>query len=267
MDCHTVVEWDYCWFVFDEDDDCNRWERVEFYEPKDMWKIGGENGGLDNNKQADAAGDRGEFDLDNSGKGNLYIAPFDGRLHLFGAEWGPWRIDMNDASYQGYGGLYPPPKSHVSDQKEPEKWATIRYSDTDNNGFFDLIEYDLDGDTIFENRVSLKELGINDSADVIPTTKLNYKDLQKTFSEMAEKQFKRAGEAIHLAKKLGINPEWYSFWMTPRTSHEKNEYGYWLNFYLYQDMRQWASDNRKELVRQLDKAYYSGDWGQIELKK
>jgi len=36
MDCHTVVEWDYCWFVFDEDDDCNRWERVEFYEPKDM---------------------------------------------------------------------------------------------------------------------------------------------------------------------------------------------------------------------------------------
>lgn len=201
MDCHTVVEWDYCWFVFDEDDDCNRWEHVEFYEPKDMWKIGGENGDLDNNKQADAAGDRGEFDLDNSGKGNLYIAPFDGRLHLFGAEWGPWRIDMNAASYQGYGGLYPPTKSHVRDQKEPEGWATIRYSDTDNNGFFDMIEYDLDGDTIFENRVSLKELGINDSADVIPTAKLNYKDLQKTFSEMAEKQFKRAGKSIHPAKK------------------------------------------------------------------
>lgn len=230
-------EWDYCWFVFDEDDDCNRWERVEFYEPKNLWKIGGGNGGLDNNKQADAAGDRGEFDMDNSGKGNLYIAPLDGRLHLYGAEWGSWRIDMNAGSYQGYGGLYPPAKSHVRDQKEPEKWATVRYSDTDKNGFSDLIEYDLNGDTIFENRVSLKELGINDSANVIQTAKLNYKDLQKIFAEMAEKQFKFAGEAIHLAKKLGINPGWYSFWMTPRTLYEKYEYGYWLNFYLYHDMR------------------------------
>ena len=32
-------KWNYCWFVFDEDDDCNRWERVEFYEPRSYGKL------------------------------------------------------------------------------------------------------------------------------------------------------------------------------------------------------------------------------------
>ena len=82
-------KWDYCWFVFDEDDDCNRWERVEFYYPYDLFKVGAAQGGLDSHKQADAAGDRGEFDQDNSGKGRLYLSPIDGKIHLFGAEWGP----------------------------------------------------------------------------------------------------------------------------------------------------------------------------------
>ena len=63
------------------------------------------NGGIDNNPQSDASGDRGEWDLDNSGKGNLYIG-FDGRIHLVGAEKGYWRIDQDAKSYQGWGGLY-----------------------------------------------------------------------------------------------------------------------------------------------------------------
>lgn len=56
--------------------------RVEFYEARDPFKVGAGNGGLDHNTQADAAGDRGEWDMDCSGKGNLYISPLDGRLHL-----------------------------------------------------------------------------------------------------------------------------------------------------------------------------------------
>ena len=60
---------------------------------------------LDNNRQSDASGDRGEWDLDNSGGGSLYVSNFDGRIHLYGAEWGAWRIDQNSFSYQGFGGI------------------------------------------------------------------------------------------------------------------------------------------------------------------
>ncbi len=257
-------EWDYCWFVFDEDDDSNRWERVEFYEPKDLWKIGGEKGGLDNNKQADATGDRGEFDMDNSGKGNLYIAPFDGRLHLYGAEWGAWRIDMNARYFQGYGGLYPPAAAHVRDQKEPEKWATVRYSDTDNNGFFDLIEYDLDGDAIFEETVSLIELGIDDRAAIINTAKTDYKTMNKTFVKLTDELWKKSQQVVRIAENMGVNANWYAFWQQPRTTFEKYQYGYWLMFYLYRDMRHVATLNGDEALKQkLMKAYYSGDWSEF----
>ena len=254
-------EWTQCRFVFDEDDDCNRWERVEFYDPSNLFISGARKGGLDNNAQADVAGDRGEWDQDFSGKGQLYIGAFDGRIHLYGAEWGAWRIDQTAYSFQGFGGLYDRWRSGGRIQRPADKFATVKYMDTDKNGFLDQLEYDLDGDTIFETKVSLKELGIDDTAQLINTSKLDYKDLQKIFKTIAEKQFSRAGEAIKIAKSYGINPDYYSFWMNPLTLHEKYEYGYWLNFYLYNDMRDFAlANNNADMVKKLDKAYYSGDW-------
>jgi hypothetical protein len=254
-------KWNYCWFVFDEDDDCNRWERVEFYEPGNLWKVGMGKGGIDNNKQADAVGDRGEFDTDNSGNGNLYIAPFDGRLHLFGAEWGVWRVDMNAGSFQGFGGLYPPATINVRDQKEPVKWPTIRYSDTDKNGFFDKIEYDLDGDTIFEEEVLLKDIGIDDKAPIIATGESNYKSLNSIFKRLTDNIWDRAQDVMTAAKKMGLNINWYAFWQQPRTLNEKYQYGFWLSFYLYKDMCQIAEiKGDLSLKARLDKAFYSGNW-------
>jgi hypothetical protein len=254
-------KWNYSWLVFDEDDDCNRWERVEFYEPGNLWKIGMGKGGIDNNKQADAVGDRGEFDIDNSGNGNLYIAPFDGRLHLCGAEWGVWRVDMNASSFQGFGGLYPPATNNVRDQKEPVKWPTIRYSDTDKNGFFDKIEYDLDGDTIFEEKVNLMDLGIDDKSAIIETGKCDYKSLSAIFKNLTDQVWSRAKDVLASAKKMGLNTNWYAFWQQPRTLNEKYQYGFWLAFYLYKDMCQVAEmQGDLSLKARLDKAYYSGDW-------
>lgn len=253
--------WDYCWLVFDEDDDCNRWERVEFYEPKNVWKAGMEKGGLDNNKQADATGDRGEFDQDNSGKGNLYIAPFDGRIHLYGAEWGAWRIDQKAAFFQGYGGLYPPAKKHVRDQADPEKWATVRYSDTDRNGFFDRIEYDLDGDTLVEETVSLIELGIDDKSSLIYTAETDYNSMNRLFKKLTGDMWTKSQQVIRLARKMGVNDNWYAFWQQPRTTSEKYQYAYWLTFYLYRDMKHLAKINGDTVFeKELDKAYYSGNW-------
>ena len=55
-------KWNEAWFVYDEDDDCERWERVELLDPKDPYLVGVKKGGLDDNPQSDPVGDRGEFD-------------------------------------------------------------------------------------------------------------------------------------------------------------------------------------------------------------
>lgn len=257
----SAGKWNCCWMVFDEDDDCNRWERVEFYEPKDLWKIGRTKGGLDNNNQADAVGDRAEFDTDNSGGGKLYIAPFDGRLHLFGAEWGAWRIDQNATSYQGYGGLYPPASTFDRLAKNPDYWATVRYTDTNSNGFIDCIEYDLDGDAKFEEKVLLINLGIDDNAPLIETGDMKYKAMTKTFKKLTANNWNRAEKVQKIVLKLGINNTWYAFWKKPRTMNERYQYSFWLTFYLYKDMCHKALlDGNNELKTLLDKAYYSGNW-------
>jgi hypothetical protein len=83
--------------------------------------------------------DRGEFDEDNSGGGKLYVGVFDRKLHLAGAEWGAWTVDKN-AEYHG-GVKTPSPKPLA-----PRVEEVVKYTDTDNNGFLDTVEYDYDGD-------------------------------------------------------------------------------------------------------------------------
>ena len=259
-------KWKSVYFTFDEDDDCNRWERVELYEPNDLFKIGARKGGLDNNPQADAAGDRGEWDMDNSGKGNLYVSKFDGRIHLYGAEWGAWRVDQNAFSFQGMGGIYDgygPGRSQV----EPKLFTTLKYRDTDNNGFMDEISYDLDGDTIFEHIVSLKKLGIDDKTEVINTAGMKYEDLVALNNTVAQKMWQNALDASAVAEKAGINLSWYSLMRSPKSVQQKYNYGYWLQFYIYRDLMELGLRNDKgDFADNLDKAYFSGNWKSLKLQ-
>lgn len=252
-------DWDCCYFMFDEDDDCNRWERVELYQPLDLFRVGLKKGGLDDGQQSDAIGDRAEFDLDNSGKGKLYLSPIDGRIHLYGAEWGAWRIDQNAAYFQGYGGLYPPMKVKERLHPDPESWPTVKYEDTNNNGFFDLVRYDLDGDTIFEETISLIELGISDQAALYDPASMKYEDYHRLFEGAANDIWKRAEWALRIAEKHKLNTSWYSFWKQPHTSSEKYAYGYWLNFYIYRDLKHLAElQEETDFLGVLTRAYYSG---------
>lgn len=249
-----------CWFVFDEDDDCNRWERVEFYEPKDLYTVGLRKGGLDNNAQSDAIGDRGEWDLDNSGEGRLYISTFDGRIHLYGAEWGCWRIDQTAYDYQGFGGLYDKWDFHRMNP-DPEKFGLVRYTDTDGNGFIDRIEYDLDGDREFEECICLSDLGIDDRCILIETSRLTYADMQQVFKIAADEMWTHAQKVVEVARSWRMNVEWYNFYRSPRSLSERYQYGYWLAFYLYRDMKHAALLHKDQtLADRLDKAYYSRDW-------
>ncbi len=266
-------EWDNIFFVYDEDDDCERWERVEFYYPLNLFKVGARNpfidvgdnlgGGLDNHVQADAIGDRGEWDLDNSGEGNLYISKFDGRIHLYGAEWGAWRVDQLAWSYQSWGGVedfYEP--RHRRLQKEFSPFSTFKYEDTDNNGFLDKIQMDIDGDTIFEKTILLKDLGIDDRCDIINSSEMEYEDYRKLHTTMSEDIWQNAQQAQQIAENKGLNTSWYAFMKSPKSETQKYSYGYWLQFYVYMDLvyqaRQTGNDSE---IAKIDKAYFGGNWG------
>jgi hypothetical protein len=250
-------KWEHARFVYDEDDDCQRWERVELYELKDPFIIGFKKGGLDNHPQSDPSGDRGEWDMDNSGKGNLYLAAFDGRIHLYGAESGYWRIDQDAAIFQGYHQLTPGPHS--------DQFATVKYSDTDNNGFIDTIEYDLDADKKFEETVHLAALGIEDHGQVIQTAGLDYTKLAELHRQSAEALWKRAKDALGAAEKQGIDTACYALFKSPRTLREKYHYGYWLSFYIYKDLIYIAERTKNEKLKSdIQKSYYSGDWTRLK---
>jgi hypothetical protein len=247
--------WSRVNFVFDEDDDCNRWERVEFYDPQDPFKVGWNAGGIDNNKQSDAAGDRGEWDMDNSGGGKLYVGKFDGRLHLYGAEWGCWRIDQNADYYQGWDRMW------MGQDKNPKTFATVKYSDKDGNGFFDYIEYDLDGDSRFETVVDLKALEIDDRCELINTSQLKYKDFTGIMAELSDAMWNNAQKAVQAAEKYKLNTAWYAKWKQASSIREKYHKGYWLQFYLYKDMENlFLRKGDKNLLEQLARSYYTGNW-------
>jgi hypothetical protein len=250
-------KWNEAWLVYDEDDDCERWERVELLDPKEPYTIGARKGGLDDNPQSDPVGDRGEWDLDNSGNGNLYISPLDGKIHLFGAETGHWRVDQNAFFYQGMGGLYDgygPVRTPV----DPKVFPMISYKDTDNNGFFDTIYYDLDGDKVVDFTFSLKDLGISDMAEVLKINTMQYADFSKLDKTVSEKTWKKALSFVQLAEKQGINTQWYSLLKNPKSVRQQYSFGYWLNFYLFMDCLEKAkSENNSALVAEITKAYFS----------
>ena len=257
-------KWDKVWFTYDEDDDCNRWERVELYQPRDPFKVGKNQGGIDNNGQADPAGDRGEWDEDNSGHGQLYVSPIDGKIHLYGAEWGCWRIDQNARYYQGMGGIYDGygPKRI---ETEPTVFPTVKYTDTDNNGFFDLMEFDLDGDKVFEQRLSMKELGLDDRCLVINTASMKYEDFVDLESKVSDTMWKNAEKAVEVAKAKKLNTKWYALMLQPKYTRESYHYGFWLQFYLYNDLKDLAGrTNDKALASVIDKAYLQGKWELIK---
>ena len=248
-------EWSRVNFVYDEDDDCGRWERVEFYDPLDSFKIGWKNGGIDNNKQSDAAGDRGEWDMDNSGKGKLYIGKFDGRLHLYGAEWGCWRIDQNANYYQGWDRMW------MGMDRQPGKFGTVKYTDKDNNGFFDCIEYDLDGDKKFEMTIDLKALGLDDRCELIDISTFKYKDYTSMMKKMSKSMWKNAMTAVQVAHKYNVQTLWYAKLMQAFSVRQQYNNGYWLQFYIYKDLEHaFMQRGDQEKLKQLTVAYYSGNW-------
>jgi len=278
--------------VFDEDDDDHRWERVELYYPmhgfggpKDIdiystkrWRRGnyaeqnmvneGEKPGLDGHPQSDSLGDRGEFDEDNSGNGKLYVGVFDRKLHLAGAEWGAWTVDKN-AEFHG-GVKTPSPKPLANHVEE-----VVKYTDTDNNGFLDTIEYDYDGDRKVDFKVSLLDYktASNPHPDVVPlidTQKEGWKGLNALFTAIANSSFQEGLMVYRAAWRRGLTTPEIDKLASAGAIGERYDHGYWLKEKIFRQIRARLQQVRQSepskastwdrLEKDLTRLYYTGEF-------
>ena len=282
FDSFFTAKWATMYFVFDEDDDDHRWERVEMYYPmhgfggpKEIdlystkkWRRGNyaelamagpdERPGISGHPQADSLGDRGEFDEDNSGGGKLYVGVFDRKLHLAGAEWGAWTVDKN-AEYHG-GSKTPSPKPIA-----PEVEEVVKYTDTDQNGFLDTIEYDYDGDRTIDLRVSLLDYktASNPHPDVVPlidTHKEGWKGLNVLFGQIASQSFQEGLMVYHAAWKRGLTTPEIDKLASASAIGERYDHGYWLKEKIFRLIR--AKVRGTALEKDLTRLYYTGQFAE-----
>jgi len=279
-DAFFTAGWTSLYFVFDEDDDDHRWERVEMYYPmhgfggpKDIdlystkrWRRSNfaeqamagpnEKPGLAGHPQSDSLGDRGEFDEDNSGGGKLYVGVFDRKLHLAGAEWGAWTVDKN-AEFHG-GVKTPSPKPLA-----PRVEELVKYTDTDNNGFLDTVEYDYDGDRTIDFRVSLLDYRTAanphpDVAQLIDTRKEGWKGLNALFGTIASQSFQEALTVYRAAWRRGLTTPEIDKLAFAATIGERYDHGYWLKEKIFREIR--ARVRNTPLEKELIRLYYTGQF-------
>ena len=293
-DAFFTAGWQTMYFVFDEDDDDHRWERVEMYYPmhgfggpKDVdiystkrWRRGnyaeqdmvaeGEKPGIAGHPQADSLGDRGEFDEDNSGGGKLYVGVFDRKLHLAGAEWGAWTVDKN-AEYHG-GWKTPSPKPLA-----PKVEEVVKYTDTDNNGFIDTVEYDYDGDRNIDFKFSLLDYksASQPHPDVVPlvdTRKEGWKGLNELFTSISNQSFQEALVVYQAVWRRGLTTPEIDKLAYAGAIGERYDHGYWLKEKLFRQLRmrllqvKQAEPNKAAAMDQLEKdlarLYYTGQFNE-----
>jgi hypothetical protein len=260
-------KWGSCWLVFDEDDDDHRWERVELYYPtKDpysvkRWRSGvkRDEAGLGGHPQADSLGDRGEWDNDNSGQGQLYIGRWDQKIHLYGAESGAWTVD--------YGGKYwgagPVVTGGSSAENAPKVQEIVQYADTDNNGFFDHITFDYDGDRTVDLAIDLLSYKTADNphpdvADLHNPAKLKWPGLHELYGQISARSFDDALKLYRALWKKNLTDKELDDLALASSTAEKYDHGYWLKEKIFRiaDSRLSADTARRD---QLRKAYFLGD--------
>lgn len=283
FDSFFNTRWGSMYFVFDEDDDDHRWERVEMYYPmhgfggpKEIdlyttkkWRRSnyaelamvapGERPGISGHPQADSIGDRGEFDEDNSGGGKLYIGVFDRKLHLAGAEWGAWTVDKNS---EFHGGNKTPSPRPIAPRVE----EVVKYTDTDNNGFLDTIEYDYDGDRTIDLRVSLLDYRspTQPHPDVVPLFDIHqagWKGLNEFFTQLSNQSFQEALVVYRAAWRRGLTTPEIDKLASASAIGERYDHGYWLKENIFREIRaRLRQTQQNQLQKDLTRLYYMGQF-------
>lgn len=255
--------WGSCYFTFDEDDDDHRWERVELYLPgnpysfcRSMWNRTSECNSICRHVQSDSLGDRGEWDTDNSGKGRFYIGNWDKKLHLHGAEAGAWSVDSK-AQYWGGTPIGTPAASSAKQASAADE--IVLYKDTDNDGYFDEISYDYNGDEKTDLKISLAELEISDllkKGELFDPAQLKWEGLHSVFCKIANDSWQDALMLYRAVWKRGLATQELENLAVASSVWEKYHNGYWLKEKIFRMLDGRLEGEQK---RHLHKAYFSGD--------
>jgi len=251
------AQWGAAYLTVDEDDDSHRWERVEIYYPGDPYRLQRrDSNSMITHPQSDTLGDRGEWDMDFSGKAKLYRAEWDGKIHLLGAERGAWTVDRNR---EFWGAAHP---NGVSSSKIASKVGeVIQYRDIDGNGFFDTIIYDYDGDQIPERTDSLIELGVDDKGTLIDVVFSDWNSLRIENAAAAKHSWIQAQRLYRCAFRYGFVDEEIINLGKATSVQEKYEKAYWLRETILRKVLAAMPVERHPVVL---KAYYSHDMKAIE---
>lgn len=287
-DLFFKTRWKSINFVFDEDGDDHRWERVELLTPTtapgktnampvDIYstaRIGNTNGltpGLDGNSQSDSLGDRGEFDLDGRGGGKLYIGAFDHKFHLYGARWGAWTVDEN-ARYHG-GTSEPTHRPTALKVNE-----VVKYTDTDGDGFIDTIEYDYNGDRKIDLKVCLldyQEKGHTspDVADLIDPAALGWRGLHELFNQNAQASWLEALDVYRAAWQRNLTTPELDTLAAASSMRQRYDNSYWIKEKVFRAIRQRMlaraenhpseSAEIKNFLADYVRAYYTGHFDEV----
>lgn len=286
--------WTTLYFVFDEDDDDHRWERVEMYYP--MHGFGGpkeidlystkrwrrsnyaeqamvaenERPGIAGHPQADSLGDRGEFDEDNSGGGKLYVGVFDRKIHLAGAEWGAWTVDKKG---EFHGGVKTPSPKPLAPRVE----EVVKYIDTDKNGFLDTVEYDYDGDRTIDLRISLLDYRSAgqphpDVVTLFDTHKEGWKGLNSLFATIANQSWQEALDVYRAVWRTGLTTPEIDKLAFASSVGERYDHAYWLKEKIFRLLRSRIQEVRQaeparattlnNLEKDLTRLYYTGQFAE-----
>jgi hypothetical protein len=273
-------------FVFDEDGDDHRWERVEMMAastnrspdgpPVDLYSTARENNpdgktpGLDALFQSDSLGDRGEFDVTGSGGGKLYIGAFDRKLHLYGAKWGAWTVDK-DAKF--HGGVGEPTARPVATEVK----EVVKYTDTDGDGFIDTIEYDYEGMRKIGLKVCLldykKDNRDPQKADLVEPARLGWKGMHQLFNSMAQQSWIEALSVYREAWKHGLTDSELDKLATASSMRQRYINAYWIKEKVFRQLSQRVSSrvkshpeessSLKQYLADYIGAYYTGHFDKV----
>jgi hypothetical protein len=277
------TKWKFTYLTFDEDGDDHRWERVESLYPTTNYQPDGplvdlystarfknKEGlppGIDGAFQSDSRGDRGDFDTDGSGRGQLYICPLDGKLHLFGAEWGAWTVDRY-GEFHGGGGE--PTKKPVA----PKVGEVIKYTDTDGDGFFDTITFDYDGDSTTDLKVCLldyKDKGAAAKKGLDPQkavlydpARLGWKGMHELFDSVAQSTWQQALFVYRAAWKKDLTTPEMDKMAASSSLRQRYMNAYWIKEDVFRAISAVLTRREgahwKQLLADYTRAYYTGQF-------
>jgi hypothetical protein len=139
----------------------------------------------------------------------------------------------------------------------------VKYTDTDNNGFLDTIEYDYEGDRKVDLKVSLLDYKTAqnqhpDVAQLIDTHAVGWKGLNELFTRISNQSFQEALVVYRAAWRRGLTTPEVDKLASASVIGDRYDHGYWLKQKVFREVRRTLSDDGT-LCLNLGDSYTSGN--------